>query len=422
LEALLRKSEGKPGGHLRRLLKMKSWSTVEARLKEFPSGKIRGIYIHVPYCDRICSFCNLNRTERKSVDLDAYTGYIAGELKAYGEWPYIREQPFNAVYFGGGTPTLLSTDQLSRILDALHRHIPLAEDCEITVESTQHNLGAKKAETLAGMGINRFSIGIQTFSDRGRKILGRTYSGEKALEDLHALRSAFKGVLGIDIIYSYPNQSLEEIKSDAEICVSSGVDSVSFYSLMIHHGSLLAKSIDQGKIEFIRNIESDRERHHLFYRCLTESGFILLELSKLVRPGRDAYRYIHIQYENGDLVPIGSGAGGRIAGFRIYSMSPGRRFVSPTDEVHERCYRMLGELQFGLYDPSGLARFFRSPGVEKAIVEKIQELSGRGYLVPVPQRSAWSLTPDGIFWGNNIAVEVLGAAISASKKEKAIYA
>jgi oxygen-independent coproporphyrinogen-3 oxidase len=413
LEALL----GKPQGHLQRLLKMKSWSAVEARLKESPAGKIRGIYIHVPHCDKICTFCNLNRTERKGADLDAYAAYIAGEIKAYGAYPYIREQPFNAVYFGGGTPTVLSTDQLSLILEALHQHVPLAEDCEITLESTQHNLGAKKAAALEALGVNRFSVGIQTFSDRGRKILGRTYSGERALEDLQALRAAFKGTLGIDIIYSYPDQSLEEINRDAEICVSSGVDSVSFYSLMIHQGSALAKSISQGKTEFIRNIESDRERHHLFYKGLMESGFTLLELSKLARPGKDAYRYIHIQYENGDLVPIGSGAGGRIAGFQIYSMAPGRRFVSAPDEVHDHYYRMLGELQFGLYDPPRLARFFKSPAVERAILEKTQELSGLGYLVPVPQSSAWSLTADGVFWGNNIAVEVLKAAIGAKQGE-----
>jgi oxygen-independent coproporphyrinogen-3 oxidase len=420
LEALL----GKPGGHMRRLLAMKSWSAVEARLKKSPPGKCepkvrRGIYIHVPHCDRICTFCNLNRTERKGADLDAYADYIVGEIKSYGAYPYIREQPFEAVYFGGGTPTVLNMDQLSRILEALRRHIPLTEDCEITLESTQHNLGAEKAAALAGMGVNRFSIGIQTFSDRGRKILGRTYPGEKALEDLRELRAAFKGVLGIDIIYSYPDQSIEEISRDAELCLSSGVDSVSFYSLMIHQGSTLSKSIDRGEIRFVRDIDFDRARHHLFYRLLTESGFALLELSKLARPGRDAYRYIHIQYENGDLIPIGSGAGGRLAGFGIYSMAPGKRFVSPENEERRRFYRMLGELQFGLYDPAVLARFVGSPGVEKAVLEKIQELSGQGFLVPGPRDATWSLSPEGVFWGNNIAVEVLRAAVTAQKRKAA---
>jgi oxygen-independent coproporphyrinogen-3 oxidase len=399
---------------------MKPWSAVEARLRKLPldGGGKRGIYIHVPHCDKICSFCNLNRTERKGADLDAYAASIAGEIKTYGAFPYIREQAFNAVYFGGGTPTVFTTEQFSLIMDALHQHIPLADDCEITVESTQHNLGAKKAAALEGMGVTRFSIGIQTFSGRGRKILGRTYSEEKALEDLHELRAAFKGTLGIDIIYSYPDQSLEEINRDAEICVSSGVDSVSFYSLMIQKGSALSKSLDQGEIQLVRNIESDRERHNLFYNKLIESGFAMLELSKLVRPGKDAYRYIHIQYENGDLVPIGSGAGGRIAGFQIYSMAPGRRFVNPGNMDYDQYYRLLGELQFGSYDPSRMARFL-GPAVERAILKKVRELSSLGFLVPSAQSGVWALSPDGVFWGNNIAVEVLRAAITAKKGEPA---
>ncbi|MDR1899427.1 MAG: radical SAM protein [Treponema sp.] len=414
LEALL----GKPKGNVRKLLAMKPWSAVEAKLRGRPQGKPRGIYIHVPYCDKICSFCNLNRKERKDADLDAYADYIAGEIKTYGAYPYIREQPFGAVYFGGGTPTTLTTAQMSRIFDALRDCIPLTEDCEITVESTQHNLGAKKAAALADLGVNRFSIGIQTFSDRGRKILGRTHDGEKALEEIHALRAAFKGVLGIDIIYSYPDQSIEEIHRDAEICVSSNVDSVSFYSLMIQQGSTLSKAIEEGETQFARNIETDRERHHTFYNRLTESGFTLLELSKLIRPGRDAYRYIHIQYENGDLIPIGAGAGGRLAGFQIYSMAPGKRFVSPENKRHDRYYRMLGELQFGLYDPHRIAGDL-GPAVEEAVSEKLEELSSEGFLVPIPQSSAWSLSPDGVFWGNNIAVEVLRAAITAKQGELA---
>jgi oxygen-independent coproporphyrinogen-3 oxidase len=418
LDALLGKSKAKLPGHLGKLLTVKSWSAVEAKLRGPPpadGGASRGIYIHVPHCDKICNFCNLNRTERKGADLDAYADYIAGELKAWGAYPYVRERPFNAVYFGGGTPTVLDTDQLSRILDALHRHIPLAEDCEITLESTQHNLGAKKAAALEALGVNRFSIGVQTFSDRGRKLLGRSYGGAKAVEDLLELRAAFKGTLGIDIIYSYPDQSAEEIQGDAELCVSSGVDSVSFYSLMIHRGSALSLAIGKGELRFVRNSEWDRERHHAFYNALLGSGFELLELSKLARPGRDAYRYIHIQYENGDLVPIGSGAGGRVAGFQIYSMSPGRRFVSAGNSEYHNYYRMLGELQFGLYDPARLSRFLKSPRAEQAVAEKIAELNGLGYVAPLPGSSAWSLTADGVFWGNNIAVEVLGAAIAAKK-------
>jgi oxygen-independent coproporphyrinogen-3 oxidase len=391
------------------------WEELEAKLQGPPAGRPRGVYIHVPHCDRICAFCNLNRRDRKGVDLDAYAEYIIEEIAAYGAYPYIREQSFDAVYFGGGTPTTLDLQQLGRILKALRTHLPLKPDCEITLESTQHNLPAAKAAALEAEGVTRFSIGIQTFSDRGRKLLGRTFEGKRAADELGALRAAFSGVLGIDLIYSYPDQTLEEAAFDAETCAALGVDSASFYSLMIQGSSALAQAIDAGELSFNRDIAFDRERHHLIYHGLADAGFDLLELSKLAKPGRDTYRYIHIRYENGDLLPLGSGAGGSLAGYSVYSMAPGRRFVSAPDAGHETYYRILGLLQFGRYDPAAIAQGL-GEGTEALVREKIAEYADRGFL-EVADNGACRLSPEGIFWGNNIAVDMLQTIITDSKKE-----
>ncbi|MDR1239732.1 MAG: coproporphyrinogen III oxidase family protein [Treponema sp.] len=391
------------------------WEEVEKKLKAPPEGKPRGVYIHVPHCDRICTFCNLNRRDRKNADLDAYTGYIIEEIKTFGAYPYIRDQPFEVVYFGGGTPTVLNLKQLGRILRALRDHLPLKPDCEITLESTQHNLPPARAAALGSEGVTRFSIGIQTFSDRGRKILGRTYGGKRAVDELAALRAAFSGVLGIDLIYSYPEQTLEEAAFDAETCAALGVDSASFYSLMIQGSSALAQSIEAGELTFHRDIDFDRERHHLIYRALRNAGFSLLELSKLARPNRDAYRYIHIRYENGDLLPLGSGAGGNLAGFPIFSMAPGRRFVSAPNPEYEKYYRILGLLQFGRYDAAEIARYLGA-GAEARIREKIAEYLDRGFL-ETGEDGSCRLSSEGIFWGNNIAVDMLQAVIPARMVE-----
>jgi oxygen-independent coproporphyrinogen-3 oxidase len=384
---------------------------VEQKLNRPPTGKPRGVYIHVPHCDRICTFCNLNRRDRAGADLDSYTGYIVEEIKNYGAYPYIREQPFDAVYFGGGTPTVLDAKQLGRILKALRDYLPLRPDCEITVESTLHNLPAAKAAALQNEGVTRFSIGVQTFSGRGRKILGRTHSGEWAADELGSLRAAFSGVLGIDLIYSYPGQTLEEAAFDAETCAALGVDSASFYSLMIQGSSALAQSIASGELSFDRDIDFDRERHHLICLTLKNAGFDLLELSKLARPGRDAYRYIHIRYENGDLLPIGSGAGGNLAGFPVYSMAPGRRFASAPNPDHETYYRILGLLQFGRYDPKDIAAPLGA-AAETTVREKITGYEARGFL-EAREGGSYRLSPEGIFWGNNIAVDMLQAIIAA---------
>lgn len=404
------------------------WPSVEKILQGgFPAEQqkggrgSRGVYIHIPYCDRICSFCNLNRTGIGNADLEYYTEYLIAEIEGWGTYPYIQNRAFDAVYFGGGTPTVLGADQLSRILRALRRCFPLSESCEITVESTQHNLPVEKAAALEAEGVNRFSVGIQTFSEQGRKTLGRTYGGKQAVEELAALRAAFTGVLGIDLIYSYPGQSLEEAAFDTETVIASGVDSVSFYSLMIHQGSLLTKSIEAGKLSFERDIAFDRERHHLLYHALKAGGFFLLELSKMARPGRDRYRYIHIQYEGGDLVPIGSGAGGRIMGCPIYSMAPGRRFVSPANAAYDAYHRILGLLQFGCYDPAAITENLGEEAAA-AIREKLRAFEAAGYLEPDPAGSAYILGADGVFWGNNLAVEILKTAIQAERKKEESWA
>jgi oxygen-independent coproporphyrinogen-3 oxidase len=398
---------------------MMPWSTVEAALQKAPPappegerGKSRGIYIHVPHCDRICSFCNLNRSERKGADLEGYTAYLISEIEMYGRQPYVRGRPFDAVYFGGGTPTVLSGPQFSAVLRALRDSIPLQKDCEISVESTLHNLGPEKAAVLEREGVNRFSIGVQTFSSRGRETLGRTWDGDKALEQLRALRAAFGGILCLDIIYSYPRQTPEEVRYDAECCAALPADSVSFYSLMVHPGSQLGKSIQSGQTVFTRDIEYDRERHHLLYRGLRERGFELLELSKLARPGRDRYQYIRVRYDNGDILPIGAGAGGNIAGIPVYSMAPGKRFVSPPNPRYERYHKLLGYLQFGIYDVDRIAGGLG--GEARGAVEgRIGFYHREGLLEEILPGRSYRLSADGVFWGNNIAVDILTAAITA---------
>ncbi|MDR3146201.1 MAG: radical SAM protein, partial [Treponema sp.] len=412
LDTLLGRSRGK---QILGLLRAGGWGAVEAKLREAPGPlRPRGIYIHVPHCDRICSFCNLNRTERKGADLDAYTAYLIGEIEMYGRRPYIRGQPFDAVYFGGGTPTVLSAEQFSLVLKALGDNIPLKADCEITVESTLHNLGAEKAAALERGGVNRFSIGIQTFSGRGREILGRTWDGKKALEQLRALRSAFGGILCLDIIYSYPGESPEEVSYDAECCAALPADSVSFYSLMIYPGSKLGKAIESGAALFDRDIEFDKERHHIFYRGLRDRGFELLELSKLARPGRDRYQYIRVRYDNGDIIPIGAGAGGNIGGIPLYSMAPGRRFVSAPDPRYEKYHKILGYLQFGLYDTGRITGELDGEA-KKAVEERVRYYHSQGILEEGAPGAPLSLSADGVFWGNNIAVDILTAAIKAER-------
>ncbi|MDR1587122.1 MAG: radical SAM protein [Treponema sp.] len=404
---------------MRRMVRMKMKKTDRELVKKLmssPSPSRRCVYIHVPYCDRLCTFCSLVRSLKTDSDFESYTAQLEKELNVYGSYPYIREKPFNAVYFGGGTPTALDSNRLERIMRALRKNIPLSPSCEITMESTLHNLDTDKLRCLEDAGVNRFSIGIQTFSERGRRLLGRVTPAAKAEEKLAFLRGVFSGVLCIDIIYNYPGQTDRELFFDAQRCVDLNPDSVSFYSLMIQNGSSLEAAIRKGGISFQENTERDRRLHNRFYQTLIDSGFSLLELSKLALPGRDEYRYIKIRYENGDVIPVGSGAGGSIGGFSVYQMPGGLRMVSRPDPDYERYNLLLGCFQAGGYSLPLITKMGQLNAAQTgAVRERLLHLENEGFLKKEAEET-WTLTTDGIFWGNNIAVQVLETAVSGGRK------
>jgi oxygen-independent coproporphyrinogen-3 oxidase len=397
------------GVNMRRLNPLAPFA-LKKKLKERPGGEPGGVYIHVPHCDRICSFCNLNRRLLKDTDLDAYTDFLVSQIRDYGKTAYVREKKIESLYFGGGTPTVLTTGHFARILEALRANFNLLPDCEISVETTQHNLGPEKAAALQSLGVNRFSVGIQTIAGRGRRLLGRSYSAAKAKEDFRAVRGVFTGSLCIDIIYSYPDQTLEELAEDAAFCVDYGVDSVSFYSLMIQKGSAMSDSIESERLAFNRTIESDRERHNRLYQLLREAGYDLLELTKLARREKDRYQYIYVQYDRKDCFPIGSGAGGRIGGFGVYSMSPAMRFVMAPNPKVEKYFRISGLLQYGDYTMEKLVSGLGDRGKE-AVSELIAGFRDEGLLEQ--NGGGPVLTADGVFWGSNMAAALLEAAIRA---------
>ena len=151
---------------------------VNQYLKKVPgSPREAVIYIHIPFCRKICSFCTMIRVPGPAAG--DYAGLVVKEIRRYQKLDYIRQLTFQAVYFGGGTPTTLSSRAIKEILTAVRKNFRLARDAEITFESTVSELTEDKIDTLQECGVNRISVGVQTFSDRGRQLLGRLGSGDR---------------------------------------------------------------------------------------------------------------------------------------------------------------------------------------------------------------------------------------------------
>ena len=378
-------------------------------LKEKPIYSDSGIYVHTPYCDKICSFCNMNR---KQIDnnLNDYTEYLCKEFEKYGKREYIKEKNISVIFFGGGTPTIYKVDQLEKILSSLRKNFNIADDCEFTFETTLHNLTWKKLEIMEKYGVNRISIGIQTFSDRGRKTLNRTYTKDLIIEKLKEIKNRFKGLICIDIIYNYPGQTDEEIIEDAKIACEIGVDSISFYSLMIQDGSQISKDRAENKVIFKYNLERDRELHHKFLEITLTNGYSILEHTKITK-GSDKYRYIKNVNSFSDLIPIGIGAGGRIKDYELFHLNKIITFYAFDNELKLNVKKLSGILQY-----------------KKVKLEEIKEYSGKSYenifklikeyeaqgLVTI-DNNIMEYTIDGVFWRNSITASLVTQIINDNK-------
>ncbi|MDP0492750.1 MAG: coproporphyrinogen-III oxidase family protein, partial [Fusobacterium sp. JB021] len=302
-----------------------------------------GIYIHTPYCDKICSFCNMNRKQLNN-NLDDYTDYLCKEFKKYGEKKYVQEKEISVVFFGGGTPTIYKANQLEKILFNLKENFSFSKDYEITFESTIHNLSLEKLKIMEKYGVNRISIGVQTFSDRGRKLLNRTYDKKTVIGKLKNIRNNFSGLLCIDIIYNYPGETLEEVEEDARILCELGLDSSSFYSLMIQEGSKIAKARNEEEIIFKYNLERDKELHDRFLEITSKNGYEVLEHTKISN-GKDSYKYIDNINRAKNLLAIGVGAGGRVEDIEYYNLNKMVTFYSRDSEFKYNLKKLSGIMQ-----------------------------------------------------------------------------
>mgnify|MGYP000355240116 FL=1 len=411
-------SSGLVSNHFRKNKKMIT-ETELFKLLENPAGEKEGvIYVHIPYCDKICSFCNLNRKKLDN-DLEDYTNFLVSEFEKYGKTPYMKSKEIKVVFFGGGTPTILKEHQLEKIFKSIHENYNLSDDCEFTLETTLHNLNINKIKVLEKYRVNRLSVGIQSFAEKGRNMLNRTFTKEEAIKRLKELKENFSGMVCTDIIYNYPEETVEEVMEDAKIVADLEIDSTSFYSLMIHEGSKMSKDIKENTFELNYQLETDRKLHHAFLETLLATGeYEVMEHTKVVRKGKDRYNYIRFTHKGADILPIGVGAGGKIADTDIFRINNEKAFymLSENTEEENRFKRISGLFQYPEVYFSELKKYV-SEEVFEELYKLFKNFEAKGYMKIYDTHT--ELTTEGIFWGNNISSVVLKKCLGGNRNEKA---
>lgn len=379
---------------------MAGMSTVEAVLgnDNCHGRQDATIYVHVPFCNKICSFCNMRRSLRKP-EAD-YSDLIVKEIANYSRLPYIKNTVFDSVYFGGGTPTTLSGENLSRIVTALKEKLNFTADAEFSVETTVTELTDDKLDALVAAGVNRFSVGVQTFDDEGRRKMGRIGSGAAAYEKLKRIKSYDGVTVSMDLIYNYPEQTMESLYSDLDKIVSLDLDGFSMYSLI----NMKEASIDKAQDE-----ENDERMFFAIADRMKEQGYHFLELTKMVKS--DKYKYIMNRHKGADTLPLGAGAGGSVNHLAMMNPIDMDEYRKSIDEFGKRAGMLFvpeydnitifkGDLQTihlpkneAMYRDYGEYIRFRDRLFEEGMIERRD--SGE-----------YVLTDKGIFWGNTISREL----------------
>ena len=278
-----------------------------------PAGRhrARGLYVHVPFCFHKCHYCDFYSFVDREGRSVAYLDRLEQDL---AWWAGRLEGSLDTVFVGGGTPTLLTADELVRLCEAIRR-LPLAPDAEWTVEANPETLDAEKAAVLAAHGVNRVSIGAQSFDPRHLKTLERWHDPANVARAARFLRDAGIANINLDLIFGIPGQTLDEWDADLSRALELTPEHLSCYGLTYEPNTAMTRRLELGQFEPCDDsVEADvfertRER-------LEGAGFERYEISNFARAGR-ACRHNLVYWRNESWLAAGPSASGFFAGHRF---------------------------------------------------------------------------------------------------------
>lgn len=320
-------------------------------------------YLHIPFCANHCVFCGFYRNAWKDSHSSVYTDKIIEEMAAEAE---VRtgNGKIRAVYFGGGTPTALLTEDLVRLIRACYQYLPLAEDCEFTIEGRMSHFDLEKAQACIEAGANRISIGVQTFNTAIRRRLGRKHSGDEAFEYLAKL-CELDAVIVADLMFGLPNQTDEVWQNDIARATELPLSGLDTYAFNLYPMLPINRMIEKGAFPTPPGFDIQADQYAYTVETLLEKGWEQVSNSHFAYPGRgERNRYNTLIKSDIPCLAFGSGAGGNFGGFS---------------------YQVQGDLESYLATPKGEKNiaFMSGHSPNKALLSKVQHDIETGRLNPL---------------------------------------
>ncbi len=271
-----------------------------------PEKQPFSLYIHIPYCVSKCPYCDFNVHVVSKIPEREYGAALLRELEVYARSDHWRGRGLKSVFFGGGTPSTFSPQSIGRILEQARSLFPFTEDVEVTLEANPEKEDQKHFSAYRSCGVNRLSLGVQSFQPRLLKFLGRLHSADESREALRVIRQVGFRNFSLDLIYGSPGQSLADLQADLAEALSFQPPHLSAYNLTIEEGTPFHHQLNAGRI---RPLPEDEEiaMAELIEETLSRSGLERYEISNYARPGWQS-RHNSNYWQGGDYLGIGAGA------------------------------------------------------------------------------------------------------------------
>lgn len=370
-----------------------------------------GIYVHIPFCQSRCIYCDFYSTTSGRDVMERYVRALEHEMVLRRH--YIIGTCVHSIYIGGGTPSVLPVGLLTEVLAAIHRHFKVESDAEVTVEANPDDVTPAWLQALTQMGVSRISMGAQTFDDGLLRFLGRRHTAGQVVQAVADCRAAGIGDISIDLIYGLPGQTMEIWQHDVRSALSLDIQHLSAYALSYEDGTRLHRMLQSGQVS-----ETDDETSWQMYSHLLaatrQAGFVHYEISNFALPGHQA-RHNSSYWQGTAYLGLGAGAhsydGERSRRANLPDLHGYIRSAADGGDVPHEVER-LGDDE--LYDEFVMTRLRTGTGIPLA------ELSpaDRSYCLRMAaphlaqgllreEDGHLRLTPEGIFTSNDIISDLM---------------
>ncbi|HFC9117718.1 TPA: radical SAM family heme chaperone HemW [Enterococcus hirae] len=374
-----------------------------------PAEQKVSAYIHIPFCEHICYYCDFNKVFLEGQPVDEYVEMLLKEMEITLKQHPVKE--LETLYVGGGTPTSLTAVQLDRLLAGAREILPFKEGKEFTVEANPGDLTKEKLQVMKNYGVNRLSMGVQTFDNRLLKKIGRKHTAEDVYQTMRFLEEENFTNVSIDLIYALPGQTLEGYRETLNQALALDLPHYSLYSLILENKTMFMNWVRQGRLE-LPDQETETRMFEETIQAMEKKGRHQYEISNFGLEGHESKH--NLMYWNNDhYFGFGAGASGYLGNKRYRNKGPIQHYLRPLragelpvleTEVLLRENQIEEEMFLGLRKKIGISKqhFYEryQQTIESLYSKVLTDLEKEGLLVNESDRIY--LTPKGTFLGNEV--------------------